>query len=351
MYFQTATQNPLGWRSSGLSGPARRPLRSSSPLRSLPSRSAASLTRRRRFLGDDASVLAAALAAGGSGAPSAANVSQAVQQAMNGNALWTSENCSGIVSSGSTASLVLSAGGSAAVSWGTKALAAGAISGPLAPIVLIAGAAMEVFGAIYAHHAAKVKQEQQIICAVVQAVNDSLSVIDQAVQQGAITPAQAGPSLDKLYSDLVTNVQPILKQDSGDCNAACFVLAMARGVIGKKKELYGKIMPVGAPPGPYQQTCQYVSVQGNIVSALCPDSTGKMMQTSFQPICACNSLANTNGNLTCSAPTTCSPAADPSDPTAGVSSLVDQLAGSFNVPSWAVWGIGGLLTAKLVGVI
>jgi hypothetical protein len=95
--------------------------------------------------------------------------------------LWTKEDCSGIVNTGSKAQLITSAAGGAAVSWATTAIAAGA-TGPLAPIVLAVGGILQVFGSIFGHHAAKVKQEQQIICAVVQSVNDSLSVIDQAVQ-------------------------------------------------------------------------------------------------------------------------------------------------------------------------
>jgi len=259
--------------------------------------------RRRRMLGDDASVLAAAIAAGGGGAPSSALVSQTVQTAMNNGALWTKEDCSGIVSGKSTASLVLSTAGAAAIKF------AGA-TGPAAPFVMIAGGIMQVFGAIFGHHAAKVKQEQQIICAVVQSVNDSLSVIDQAVQQGVITADQASASLDKLYSDLQANVQPILKQDSGHCNAACFELAEARGVIGKRKEQYAAIA---------QQQAQAAAAAAAATAAAASASAGNILSA---------------GN-----------------PLDGANSLVDQLATSFNVPTWAVWAIGAAAAAKVLRVI
>jgi len=295
--------------------------------------------RRRTLLGDDASVLAAAMAAGGAGAPSAANVQQVVQQAMSQGGLYTTENCSGIVTGGSTASLVLSSAGDAAIKF------AGA-AGPAAPFVMAAGGIMKVFGAIFGHHAAKVKQEQQIICAVVQSVNDALSVIDQAVQQGAITPAQAGPSLDQLYSDLQQNVQPILKQDSSHCNAACFILAEARGVIGKRKEQYANMLPPQASLACAQAYWKlYPDVAADSGMGVAGGAAGAWKHwTLFGQkegrIWPCDA----NGNLASSS--------SPLDnPAAAASSLVNQLASSFNVPAWAVWGVGGLVAAKIVGVI
>lgn len=280
------------------------------------------------------------MAAGGQGAPSAANVRQVVQQAMSQGGLWTTENCSGIVSGGSTASLVLSAAGGAAIKFAGS-------TGPAAPFVMAAGGIMEVFGAIFGHHAAKVKQEQQIICAVVQSVNDALSVIDQAVQQGAITPAQAGPSLDKLYSDLQQNVQPILKQDSSHCNAACFILAEARGVIGKRKEQYANMLPPQASLACAQAYWKlYPDVAADSGMGVAGGAAGAWKHwTLFGQKEGRTWPCDANGNPTGSA---ISSGANPLD---AVSSITRQIAGSLNMPTWAVWGVGGLLAAKLVGVI
>jgi hypothetical protein len=263
---------------------------------------------------------------------------------MNQGGLWTTENCSGIVSSGSTAQLVTSAAGGAAVSWATTAIAAGA-SGPLAPIVLIAGGILQVFGAIFGHHAAKVKQEQQIICAVVQSVNDSLSVIDQAVQQGVITPQQASPSLDQLYSDLQRNVQPILKQDSGNCNAACFILAEARGVIGKRKEAYAKILPPQASAKCAQEYwCLYPDVAAS--SMFGPSAGPAGAWAHYQGAGQFDGHVwpcDPNGNLI-QVPMS-------AQKTACATSAGSTTIGSFNAPTWALWAVGGLLAAKLVGAI
>jgi hypothetical protein len=260
---------------------------------------------------------------------------------MNQGGIWTTENCSGIVSGGSTAALVLSSAGAAAIKF------AGA-TGPAAPFVLLAGGIMQVFGAIFGHHAAKVKQEQQIICAVVQSVNDALSVIDQGVQQGVITPAQAVASLNQLYTDLQQNVRPILKQDSSHCNAACFILAEARGVIGKKKESYAKILPSNAPAGSYTQTCRNVQVQGDQLIAECQDMQGNWIQTTLPSISACNGISNINGQLKCDSPAA---APAPGAIAANPLDLVNQLAGSAGVPTWLLWAAGGLVAAKITGVI
>lgn len=289
-------------------------------------------------------MLAAALAAGGPGAPSSPLVSQTVQTAMNQGSLWTKENCSGIVSSGSKAQLITNAAGGAAVSWASTAIAAGA-TGPLAPIVLAVGGILQVFGAIFGHHAAKVKQEQQIICAVVQSVNDSLSVIDQAVQQGVISPAQANPSLDQLYSDLQRNVQPILKQDSGHCNAACFILAEARGVIGKMKDRYANMLPPQASLACAQAYWKlYPDVAADSGMGVAGGAAGAWKHwTLFGQKEGRTWPCDANGNAISTSAASSNPAA--------ANSLVDQLASSFNVPTWAVWGVGGLVAAKLVGVI
>lgn len=301
--------------------------------------------RRHTRLGDDATILQQVFA-GQSGAPAAANVQQVVQQAMSQGALYTAENCSGVIGP-SKAALITSAGGSAAVSWATTAIAAGA-TGPLAPVVLAVGGVLEVFGAIFAHHAAKVKQEQQIICAVVQAINDSLSVIDQAVQQGVITAAQAGPSLDKLYSDLQQNVSPILKQDSSHCNAACFILAEARGVIAKRKATYAAMLPAQASLACAQAYWKlYPDVAADPGMGTAGGPAGAWTHyTTFGKNEGRTWPCDASGN----AITAGGAPSITSNPVGAAASLVDQLAASTGLPAIVIWGVGGLAAAKLLGV-
>ncbi|HLW53237.1 MAG TPA: hypothetical protein VKW06_10380 [Candidatus Angelobacter sp.] len=311
-------------------------------------------------LGDDASILAQVFQ-GQSGSPAAPLVQQTVQTAMSQGQLWTKEDCSGIPASSNLLGVSLSAGGGVAMKLAP-------LTGPAAPFVLLAGGVMELFGALFGHHAAKVRQEQQIICAVVAACNDTFNTIDQLVQSGQISGQQASQALDALYSQLLQNVQPILKQDSGHCNAACFILAEARGVIGKRKDQYSRMVPANAPPGSYQQSCRNMVVNGDTLSAQCQDTSGNWQQTSLPSIAACagGEISNINGQLRCCDPnrpagsTVCNPysaagsaapgSAAPGAP-AVVSSIADyvnQISASIGVPAVALWGIGALLLVKLL---
>lgn len=192
----------------------------------------------------DAQIIADVFA-GQTGEPAKALVQATALQALQKGQLFTSENCSGYGPTSSTAQLITSGiglGGTAAISFGGASALAGALGVGLAPatagLSLALTGVIDVFGAIFSHHAQKVKQEQQIICAVVQSFNDSASIIEQALKQGKITTQQATASLDQLYNSMQNATQSIIKQDSGHCNAACFILAEARAVIEKKKQTY-----------------------------------------------------------------------------------------------------------------
>jgi hypothetical protein len=57
---------------------------------------------------------------------------------------------------------------------------------------------------------------------------------------------------------------------------------------------------VGAPPGSYPQTCNDVSVQGNMLYAWCRRLNGDWINTSLYFYdCDFNGVANTDGRLTC----------------------------------------------------
>ncbi len=300
--------------------------------------------------------------AGQSGAPAAPLVQQTVQQAIDQGQLWTKENCSGIPASSNMLSVGLAAGGSVAMKIAP-------MTGPAAPFVLVAAGVMQLFGALFGHHAAKVKQEQQIICAVVAACNDTFNSIDQLFQSGQISPAQASQALDGMYTQLQQNVQPILKQDSGNCNAACFILAEARGVIAKKKQLY---QMAAMPGGTWQQSCRNPVVNGDQLTAECENLQRAWGPTTLPSIAACvpGSIYNANGILGCQpqpqpvqTPAQTSPGSgaptNGSQPPASVvtsasalpstiADYVNNFATQFGVPSWAIWGLGALLLVKVI---
>jgi hypothetical protein len=149
---------------------------------------------------------------------------------------------------------LITAGASTA---GGLLLKIGAASGN--PIILAAGGAAElagiVFGAIFGHHQAAVGREQNVLCSAVPAANDSFSVIDQAVQSGQFTPQQGIDALDRLAVGFQSAVQPILKMDSGHCNAACVMTMAMKAVVAAKKAAYSALAAQqqatqpGAAPG------------------------------------------------------------------------------------------------------
>jgi hypothetical protein len=104
-----------------------------------------------------------------------------------------------------------------------------------------------LFSTIFAHHAAAVAKENRILCASGPAANNYLQIIDQAVQEGKATPAQAVQALHSLLSDYTSTVQPIIKNNSGQCNAACVELKELTAIVAYKSSLYQDMANAPAP--------------------------------------------------------------------------------------------------------
>jgi len=129
--------------------------------------------------------------------------------------------------------------GSLALSWAPKAFPAGPIVGG---IVLAIGAISEVFAAVFGHHAAAIKKEQSILCAAVPAANQTLQLIDQAVQAGQATPQQAIAALNAMPAQFDAQVASIRKgadpNASGECNAACVMSTALKAIVLVKVSQY-----------------------------------------------------------------------------------------------------------------
>lgn len=95
-----------------------------------------------------------------------------------------------------------------------------------------------LFSTIFSHHAAAVAKENRILCASGPAANNYLQIIDQAVQEGKATPTQAVQALHSLLSDYTSTVQPIIKNSSSACNAACVELKELTAIVAYKSSLY-----------------------------------------------------------------------------------------------------------------
>jgi|SRR5579885_88320 len=136
---------------------------------------------------------------------------------------------------------------------GSSLLKFAAATGPAAPFVAAAGAVASVLGDIFGifggHHAAAVAKEQNTLCQIVPAANQALSIIDQALQQGQMTSADASAALDNTYSAYQQAVSQIIKDNTSECNAACVYGRALRGIIAQRK-LNLKANPPAADTSP-----------------------------------------------------------------------------------------------------
>jgi len=98
------------------------------------------------------------------------------------------------------------------------------------------GLIISVIGMIFAHHAAAVKQEQQLYCAAIQAANNALAVIAQAVANGQASPADAAASLDSLYQQASSYVAPAVQHNP--CNANCELMVVLKAIVLYQESQY-----------------------------------------------------------------------------------------------------------------
>jgi len=117
-----------------------------------------------------------------------------------------------------------------------------AIGVALGPATLGISAIIGLFPLFFGHHAAAVKREQSVLCSAVPAANNYLQIIDQAVQQGKVTPQQAIAALQSLVSDFQSQVSSIMQgtdpTSQGECNAACVMLSELRAIALVKQSQY-----------------------------------------------------------------------------------------------------------------
>jgi len=95
-----------------------------------------------------------------------------------------------------------------------------------------------IFSAIFGHHKKQVARERQVLCAAVPAANESLRVIETAIQNGQIAPPQAIAYLDELFNQFQGAVSAIIKSDATHCNAACVWSYSLAAIVARKKDRY-----------------------------------------------------------------------------------------------------------------
>jgi len=114
--------------------------------------------------------------------------------------------------------------GSSTMGVGTKLLAANPIIGG---VVMAAGGILDLIGAITAHHAKAVQNEQTILCQAVPATNAALAQVMQDVQSGTYSAAQGAAYLQQILSAFTSAVAPITKS----CNESCGLTKELNGIV------------------------------------------------------------------------------------------------------------------------
>lgn len=128
----------------------------------------------------------------------------------------------------------------------THMIAASAI--PVAGAVIAGVAAViGIVETIMAHHAAAVKQEQQLGCAAISGWNNSLDVLEQAVANGQMQPGDAAAAMDSLYSKVEGFLAPS-DSHSPYCSAVCELLIGMHAIALYKKSQF-EAMPAIAGSG------------------------------------------------------------------------------------------------------
>jgi hypothetical protein len=135
-------------------------------------------------------------------------------------------------------------------------------TGPGAIVVAGVAAAINIFGALFAHHGQAVAAEQRAICASVPAAMDGLTAIEQAVSDGTITPAEGITMLNNLQSQFLQTIGPVTKNNSSQCNAGCVWTKMMNAIV---LELTSQWQNMAAPQSPNAATGSAAS-SGSAVS-------------------------------------------------------------------------------------
>jgi hypothetical protein len=154
---------------------------------------------------------------------------EALDQVENGqmNLAWFSPTCAGIVAPNVNVFQTDSGLALGTTSAGTGLLAATGVIGAstaalLGAVTMGVGAIVAVIATIFAHHAAAAKQEQDVGCTSLAAVNNAMEVIATAVKNGTMTPSDAATAVGEIYPAYYSYInQAGVFGTSPMCNANC----------------------------------------------------------------------------------------------------------------------------------
>ena len=157
------------------------------------------------------------------------------------------DNCSSVTvpnisftQAASLAGTAASAGFGVAGAIGGAGSAIAGVAGVAVPVIGIGIAIVSIITSIFSHHAQKVKQQTQLDCATVNACNNAWANIEQALQAGQITLAQAYTGWESIYSQAAQQLAVMSNGPKpGNCNNPCNLTLICRQVTNKWEALYG----------------------------------------------------------------------------------------------------------------
>jgi hypothetical protein len=125
--------------------------------------------------------------------------------------------------------------------------AAGTVSATAIPIAgIVIGIGLSIYGAIAAHHAVAVRNEQGLECSLIPPANYSLTVIEKAVITGVITIQQGQEALNKLHQDFINSAlngqSGQLEDRPGKLNAMGWYSHFLHAIIIKKQNRYANLV-------------------------------------------------------------------------------------------------------------
>src|SRR5438128_136187 len=120
--------------------------------------------------------------------------------------------------------------------------------------------------------------------AAVPAANESLRVIETAIQNGQIAPPQAIAYLDELFNQFQGAIGAILKSDSTHCNAACVWSYSLAAIVARKKDRYAHITVKASGARAAADRCNAWLAAGAPVPSQVPDRKSTRLNSSHGSI-------------------------------------------------------------------
>jgi hypothetical protein len=179
---------------------------------------------------------------------------------------------------------ITSAAGGAVASVAGSAIASGAAIGSTVPLIgTIVGVIGGILSTIFAHHAAAVVAQDEVLCQAVPQTNSILQQIDQLLASGQLAPADASTAYQQVLTQFSSGVHSDPSFKTGDALYG-YLLATQAVIAARVADLQAGVLTGGAP-GPWTQpaTSSAASLVDSIESVFSPSTTTAAGTSSLLP--------------------------------------------------------------------